>query len=135
MPKKRIGRMEFSVKDSIFGVNVHVLLNCDEEDLKKWYKKQGVEEYSSQKLDPNFCGFSTFLTCRNAPDKYLIFINNYDWSIDSQETLIHEIIHTIFKIWDKSHSPVCMDTQEFFATTVGRMWSSIASEIWKRRKR
>jgi hypothetical protein len=127
--------MEFTVRDSIFGVKVHVLLNCSEEDFRKWCKRHGAEDYSSQKLNPNFCGFSTYLTCEEAPDKYLIFINEFNWTIPDQNTLVHEIVHTIFKIWDRAGGIVSFGSQEFFAVTVGKMYVSIAKEIMKRGKR
>ena len=132
---KKLGKMEFTVKDSIFNVKVHVLLNVGDEDFKKWCERQGAEDYSSQKIDPNHSAFSTYLTSDTAPDKYLILIRKFNWTTDDQNTLVHEIVHTIFKIWRRCGPPVCEDTQEFFAVSAGNMYEDIANEILKRGKK
>ena len=132
---KKLNKMEFVVRDSIFGIKVHVLLNCSEEDFRKWCKRQGAEDYSSQKLDPNYSAFSTYLTCPEAPNKYLIFLKEFNWNVNDMNTLVHEIVHTIFKIWKSAaNGIVCDDTQEFFAVAVGNMYEDITEEILKRNK-
>ena len=134
MKKKRkripeiIGKRWLKITDSIFKQRVHVLLNYTPEDYAKWLTKVGAKDVSNKSFD-NFSGFSSSMEKEGEPDQYIVYVKNFNWAIKCQGTLIHEIVHTIIKIFDANNIPYNLDTQEFLAQEVSNMYEEIAEKL------
>lgn len=118
---------KFTIYDPIFKQRICVFLNCTEEDYLKWQKKLNVSNIGG--LDGNFNAFSTHISAEGEPNIYVIWINNFDWTLDDQESLVHEIIHTVVRIWQANNISFSPETQEFFAHSVGRLYAVIGARI------
>ena len=135
MPKKTdsIRPIRTKVYDPIFKQEVTVFCNCTEAELSAWEKRLGVHEDDRRGLNPNFGAFSTHYSCNDAPNVYLIWLNRFDWTLDDQDTLIHEVVHTVTRIWEANNIKFVPETQEFFAHSVGRLYAAIAAKILLRK--
>lgn len=118
---------KFLVYDPIFKQPIHVFLNCSEEQWGRWIKKLNVVNDTG--LDPNFVGFSTHISAEGEPNNYVIWLNHFDWTLDCQETLIHEIAHTIVRIWETNNIQFVPETQEFYAHSLGRLYAIISAKV------
>jgi hypothetical protein len=137
----KIGKRHFTVEESIFHRKVLVFLNHsgDEVDavLNHGFDKvvyQDSEEDRARK-NFNFSGFSTAVSFSDEPTKWVIAVRDFQWTIKDQGTLIHEIIHTIIKIFETNSIPLNLDTQEFFAHDVSNLYEAIAVKLIPRKKK
>lgn len=117
----------FTVLEPIFHRKVHVFLNYSQEDYQRWCKKRGVVD--DRTSDKEFSATSFEFDHDDQPTMWAISIKKFNWSIGSQGTLIHEIVHTIIKIWSLNHIPYNKDTQEFLAHSVANLYEDIAAKI------
>lgn len=128
---KVIPKRYFTVLDSIFHQKVHVFLNHSEADFKKWMKKIGAE-YDNDVKESNeadFSGYSSSMTTDTGKTEWLIVLKHFDWTIKDQGTLIHEIVHTIIKIWKSNNIPHNYDTQEFLAHSVSNLYEDVCRKL------
>ena len=123
------------VYDPIFKQEVVVFCNLTEKDLDVWEKRLGVHQDDRRGLDPNYSAFSAHYSCDDAPNIYLIWLNRFGRTLDDQDSLIHEVIHTIFRIWEANNIPFCSETQEFFAHSVGHLYAAIGAKLMVRKER
>lgn len=132
--KEVVGKRYFWVSEDVFKQKVHVLLNFTAEDYAKWLTKMKVRNLADN-VFKNFSGFSTVMEAEDKPDEYLIVLRKFDWTIKDQGTLIHEIVHTIIKIWKSNNIPYDDHTQEFLAHEIANMYEDVAAKIFFRKKR
>lgn len=125
---ENIGRRYFKVYDAVFGRRVHVLLNHTPEQYAKWLNKVDARDVGTKDFD-DFAGFSSTIAVRDKPTEFLIYVRHFNWAIKCQGTLIHEIVHTVIKIWDSNNIPHTYDTQEFLAHSIGNMYEDIARKL------
>ena len=128
--EKRIGRKYFIVKESIFGRTVHIFINWTHSEFAKFAREKGATDYQDDpNYDNNFAAFSTEFEKKEGPNEWVILVRKFDWTIRDQGSLIHEIVHTIVKIWRLNNIPVTPDNQEFLAHSVGNLYEDIAAKI------
>lgn len=121
------------VYDPIFNQKVHVFCNSTEQDLLRWQKRVGVRDDDNEGLNPNYIAFSTHYSSTGGPNIYLIWLNHFNWTLDDQESLIHEVTHIVVRIWQANNIQFVPETQEFFAHSIGRLYSMIATKILARK--
>ena len=125
----------FKLNEAIFDRPVHVFLNYSHSEFVKWVRKYGVDRYKNDnEYDVNFYAFSTIIHGKNRPDEWVICMQSFDWTIKDQGSLIHEIVHTILKIWNNNNIPHTLDNQEFLAHSVGQLYEDIAAKIFRLKK-
>jgi hypothetical protein len=122
------------VYDPIFRREVHVFLNCSDDFVGRWKKKLGKCE-GDLDMNPNLYAFSTFISSETEPTIFFVRLRYFNWTIDDQGTLIHELTHVVFRIWEHNNIPFSSDTQEFLAHSVGRLYEDVAGAIFKLRKK
>lgn len=127
-----VGKLSFNVYDPIFKQKVLVMLNCTEEDFRKFEKKEGI--VNPVEFDTLFGGWTTHISSSDKPTTYIIFIPSFDWTINDQATLIHEIIHVVFRIWGSNNISVIPETQEFLAHSVDGLFTEISSKLYDKSK-
>lgn len=128
----------FYVKDSIFSQRVHVFLNYPSKEFVSWAKRQGweFENEKDYETEGKFAGWSSHATdIKTGRTHWLILVGDFSWTISSQGTLIHEIVHTIINIWKSNNIPYNDDTQEFLAHSIGNLYEDIARKIFLPKKR
>jgi hypothetical protein len=131
---KPLGKMQFIVKDCIFNRKVHVLLNYSGEDFTKWARRQGDSSYERDgRADANLAAFSSQMDAEGEPSEWIICLKKFNWTIQDQGSLVHEIVHTVMKIFAMNNIPFVLETQEFIASMVGNMYEDIAAAIHRRK--
>ena len=131
--KKKLKKVKrsFCVRESIFQRPVHVFLNLSYEEYQEWQKKFAPEATDLDLGDnPNYQAFSTEITGGGKPTEWIIFLREFDWTLNNQGSLIHEIVHTIIKIWKENNIPFNSDTQEFLAQSVSNLYEDIGKELF-----
>lgn len=131
MKKKqfKIGKRELVISEAIFKRKVNVLLNFTPADFEKWCKKKGDKEYKDDGKERDFTAFSCDLSGKDKPTEWIICMKHFDWTIKDQGTLIHEIVHTVVKIFQCNNIPFNNDTQEFLAHNIGNIYEDICRKI------
>lgn len=127
-----IAPIKTAVYDPIFKQKVQVFCNCTERDYLIWQKRLNVSNIDG--LDSNLRAFSTHVSSEGMPNIYVIWLNRFSWTLDDQESLVHEVVHTVVSIWEANDISFVPETQEFFAQSTGRLYSLIASKIMIREK-
>lgn len=128
---KVIKKQEFYILDCIFKQKVHILINYKNSDWIKWCAKRGAIQEEPKNGDGKFAGFSTFMSSEGKPNEYIILVSDFEWTLSQQNTLIHEITHTIIKIWTANNIPFNEHTQEFLAHSIGNMYEDIGKKLIK----
>lgn len=127
---KLVGKQCFTVRDGIFHCKIHVFLNYSSEDFVKWAKsKKAVQFGYDDNAEANFAGYSTEMSAPGVPTEWIIVLKSFDWTITDQGTLIHEIVHTVIKIFATNNIPFIPETQEFIACMIGNMYEEVAAQI------
>lgn len=125
-----IGKRYFTVREAIFRRRVHVFINYSDKEFSAWSKRKGWGE--RKKIEtPNFKAWSAEVGDDEGFAEWLICIHDFDWRISDQGTLIHEIVHTIIKIWKINNISVNVETQEFFAHSIGNLYEEIAAKLMR----
>ena len=124
---------QFVVYDPIFKQEVNVFINQPYEKFIKWQKKIGVVNLDDDR-NYNFLAFTTHIDGEKTRTKYVIWISEFDWTLDNQETLVHEIVHAVIRIWDTNNIELSKHTQEFFAHSVGRLYSDIGAKLFNKKR-
>lgn len=117
----------FEVEENIFKRKVVVFINYSPEDYDKWCKKKGVVD--ERGWSKEFVASSFEFDHEDHPTKWGILIKKFNWSIGSQGTLIHEVVHTTIKIWSINNIPFNKDTQEFLAHSIAGLYEDIAAKM------
>lgn len=124
------GKMQFVVKDSVFNRRVHVLLNYSGDDFTKWAHSKGDKTYQrDERGDANMYAFSSQMDAEGEQTEWIICMKSFNWTIRDQGSLVHEIVHTVMKIFAMNNIPFVLETQEFIAQMVGNMYEDIAAKI------
>lgn len=82
-----------AVIDEIYHKNFHLFVNVPKEQFINWLievHEQGISDDLKEKL----VDAKALLTCEYAPFYYL-WIENFDWSIEHQGVVIHELSHFV----------------------------------------
>lgn len=125
-----IPKRDFIIYDPIFRQRIYILLNKDEKDYAKFLNKQKIKDVEERSFGLNkFKGLSTYIDNEDGTRDYLILLKEFQWTIDNQCTLIHEIVHTIIKIWQSNNIPYNNDTQEFLAHSIDHLYGMIAKKL------
>lgn len=122
-----------TVYDPIFKQKIIVFINRTKKEFDAWQKKMNVA--NDMPWNYNLGAFTTHLSAEEAPDIYVVYVPKFDWTIDDQATLIHELIHVITRVWNSNNIVFNNDTQEFFAHSVDKLWSNIAWKLMPRKKK
>lgn len=135
------GKLYFKIKECVFHRTVHIFINYTNAQYNVWLKKYinkfggTVVGENREEFDDNFDAFSSSWDVKGHPREWAVAVKDFDWTIQDQGTLIHELVHTIIKVWDFNNIPVSADSQEFFAYSIGNMYEDVAHQIFKRTKR
>lgn len=127
----KISKKVYKVYDPIFRQKIWVLLNHSSKDYEKFLNKRGIKDVGDKEFYFNrVSGFATHIEPKeDEPREYLILLKEFDWSIFHQGTLIHEITHIVFRIFESNNIPFNQDTQEFIAHSIGGIYESIARKL------
>lgn len=127
---KKIDKKTIEIFDPIFRQRIFILLNQDENDYVKFLNKHKVKDVQQDKFYFNRVqGFSTYFETDDLPRQYIILLKEFDWSIFHQGTLIHEITHTVIRIFEEKNIPFNNDTQEFIANEISRIYEMVAHKL------
>jgi len=127
---EKIGIKTFKLCDPIFRQRIFVLLNQDEKSYERFLNRQKVKDIGEKDLTlSRFQGFSTYLDDKDGVRDYVILLKEFNWAIKHQGTLIHEIVHTVIKIWESNNIPYNADTQEFLAHSIAGLYEQIADKL------
>jgi hypothetical protein len=130
---KPLGKMQFIVKDCVFNRTVHVLLNYSADDFTKWAQAKGDKSYQKdERGDANMYAFSSQMDTPGEQTEWIICMKSFNWTIRDQGSLIHEIVHTVMKIFAMNNIPFVLETQEFCAQIIGNMYEDIAAVIHRK---
>lgn len=116
---RRLGKKCFQVQEHIFQRRVWVFLNMSNRDLAKFAKSKKLKGDFTYGKDLGFC---CALEHDVRPTEWVIAIRDFHWRLADMNTLVHEIHHAVTKIFDDNGCRHTLDTQEFFATSEGRMF-------------
>lgn len=128
---EKISQRTFTVIDPIFRQRIFVLLNQDQNSYIKFLNKNDIVDTEKKDFSlDRLRGMSTWIDNKDTGLRdYLILLKEFDWTLSEQNTLIHEIVHTIIKIWDSNNIPHNTDTQEFFAHSIGNLYEQIGRKL------
>lgn len=127
MKSEQLEPIRCAVYDPIFNQEIQVFCNLTEAGWMRWQKRRNI--VNADGLNPNTVAFSTHVHAEGERNVYIIWLNHFNWTLDDQESLIHEITHTVVRIWEANNIPFCVETQEFFAHSVGRLYSVIGAKL------
>lgn len=134
--QNEVGKRYFRVQDSIFKRTVHVLINYDHGEYMRWAQRYGCTFEGDIGNEHNYSGFSSVIDIKDKPSEWIIVLHSFNWCIQDQGTLVHEVTHTIVKIFKENNIPFNDHTQEFLAHNIGNMFEDIAQKLfWKRRSK
>lgn len=126
---EKIPARTFKIYDPIFRQRIYVLLNQDQNSYVRFLNKHKIKDATKEFPLTRFQGMSTNIDAEDGTRDYLILLKEFNWTIKHQGTLIHEVTHTVIKIFDSNNIPFNAETQEFIAHAIGRIYEMIAEKL------
>lgn len=124
----KIPKRYFKLQEPIFRNTIHILLNHNPEQYAQFLNRMKVKDVKDKSFD-DFAGFTTAIEISDQPTQWVIYIKEFEWTINNQGTLIHEIVHCIIRIWGSNNIPFNEDTQEFLAHSIANLYEDIARKL------
>ncbi len=115
--------IEFKVP--IYDIGIKLLLNCSEEEACNYFNKK----YQLNIITNGYAGFNQLIGSPNNGKISLVWIKEFDWTIFSQKTLVHELTHTVFGILDCAGIPINFDNQESFTYLIDYIYGECLSKL------
>jgi len=128
---KKIPSKTFQIIDPIFRQRIYILLNQDEKSYAKFLTRQKIKNVEKETIEINrFRGMSSWIEEKETGIRYyIILLKEFNWTLSHQNTLIHEIVHTIIKIWASNNIHFNEETQEFLAHSIGNLYEQIGRKL------
>lgn len=136
LPPQKAGgakKKYFEVREAIFDRPVHIFAGFSGGDLAAKVQEKGLHFYVEGMV--NFSAFSLETSNPNAPTEWAIVLKHFDGEIEAQASLLHEVVHTIVKIFAANSIPCNLDTQEFLALDVEELYTDISTELAPKRNK
>lgn len=123
-----------NIKDEIYHGNI-ILILASREEISKVVKSRWIYEYvpelhhdaESFDIQGKKSGFIS----------YIIWMKSFDWTLDDQSTLVHEIFHTVSRILtDRGVKFDPENTEPFvyyFDWVFGKLWNELKKLYQKKR--
>ncbi len=119
----------FVFEEKTFHAYLNLCISSQEELQTYWRKKLGDNKLNlvqTKSLD----GCHVVLE-KDGELRRIIWVKNFDWSVRSQATLAHELIHFVWSVLEDKQIPVSRDNEETFAYYFDYFYTEI---WWKLRK-
>jgi hypothetical protein len=93
--------------------SLHLVVNCGPEELVKYMLKKYK---CSLDLDwlKTLSGGCINISEENKGSRYLIWLRSFDWTVEDQGTLNHELDHFIYRTLRDRGIPLSADTEEVY---------------------
>ena len=92
--------------DEVYGVTLTVFIGSANK-YKAYVKRMEKRDYKNELYDAKFDFFED--------TKAYIWMPEFDWTINDQATLMHELYHFVFHVMDSKSVKLCADSDEVFA--------------------
>lgn len=87
---------EYKIKDQMYNIDIRILISGDNTAVADYISRK----YNSKLEHNNACALHFTLKAKGKSDIEYIWIEKFDWSIENQGTLAHEILHLTFSVMD-----------------------------------
>lgn len=137
MKQEKIGKRYFWVREPVFHRKVHIFLGYSSKEFDQWWARghKVIKPIEDETYNDNFHDFSTEINQDGKATEWCIVLGDFNWTIDHQGSLIHEVVHTVVKIWNKNNIPSNIHTQEFLAHEVATLYEDIAGKIFRLKRK
>lgn len=129
----------FYFEDKVLDSGVEIFINCSEEELQNYLRKKLDDKELNIKDGDRPDGLS-FTLERDKVLKRIIWVKHFDWSVESQATLAHELIHFTLSVLKDKQIPISIDNTEiiayYFEYFYNLIWDKLKpKKVYKRRKK
>lgn len=88
-------KIKWKLKDDIYGVYVNLFCNTTHEKVEQMLKAD-YHDYVPSEIEKNWAAYAGRVTNKDEENiGYVMFLRHFDWSIEDQGTLAHEIYHLV----------------------------------------
>lgn len=120
----------FLFSEKTFQAYLNLFINCSQEELEAYWRKNLGDNKLKLVQDKKLNGCH-FLLEKDGDLRRVIWVEKFDWSVRSQATLAHELIHFVWAVLADKDTPVVRDNEETFAYYFDYFYTEI---WWKLRK-
>jgi len=125
------------IQDSIYQTDIRIIINCTQEELGKYIKKEfDCDDFIPL---PQFQGRYFNLFEDNGFVDDIVWVGGFDWTIKQQETLNHELLHCAVSVLDRRNIKTEHDNSEPLAYYHGYLfreaWEAFKPKKAKKKRR
>jgi len=90
------------INDPVYSAEIRVIVNCTQDELKGYLKRSLEYDYE---IDTEFCG--NYMQLSNGTYNVdIVWVKTFDWTINDQAILNHELLHCALSILDRCLVPL-----------------------------
>lgn len=122
----------FYIQGEDIPYNLNFVVNCSFDYFVRYLKlklKLKLKDKTIELKDDFLDGL--FITLENEEKKELsrwIWVKEFNWTINEQSMMAHEIIHFVMAILDHKEIPISKQNEEIFAY----LYQSIIKKVWQK---
>lgn len=120
--------------EKVFKLPIYILFNFTEKDLIDWEKKRGISPHASDELSV-FSGRAYNYRDNDGVYTSVVWIRYFNWNITGLGTLVHELFHVVFRLFEKQNMQVADSNQEFFALIINALYEDACQEYLRHDKK
>lgn len=119
----------YPIHDKVYRKNFHLVVNETEDDFYRWIveNNQNKQDEELKKLISG--GVKGLTIFEEDKPYYYIYVKEFDWKIDDQATLVHELNHFVDFVFEKSGVPINTENTEvrayYFEYLFTKCWQAL----------
>jgi len=114
--------------DPIYRANLRVMINCSFDDCRKHTLKEFNTELQENNSLANGKAFAL------SDGSYLVWVEKFNWSIDCQGVLVHELLHIAFYVIGDRGIKIDSDEDEALAYYFEYLFNSVWNKLKPKKK-
>jgi hypothetical protein len=116
-------QIEFKIP--IYGTGVDLIVNCSEKEACDYFnQKYGIDLNCN-----NYAGFNQLIVKKVNGRINLVWIEKFDWTIDSQKVLAHELSHSTFRTLEEAGVLLDYKNQEAYCYLFDYIYGEALSKL------
>lgn len=124
------------IHDDIYHINFNLVINCTQaefiDNLERYHNDH--KEFNRAELEKAI-GTSAGCVYWDLRPHYYMWIKNFDWTIDDQAVVVHEINHQVDFVFDNAGIPIRVENTEvrayYFEYLFKQVWRALKEYNYK----
>jgi len=116
-----------AIKDPSYFCNLNLYIDCTYDEFQKHLRRHLKDP--DIKLDNTWQSAQFILLEKNSNKYYCIWLPKFNWYINEQALLVHEVMHYVFEALRQAGVKYCSESEEAYTYYFQRTYSDILKAL------